>query len=252
MQYFGFDRPSFGIKTYGFGSNPDAAILALFAGGKQGAWYDPSDKSTLFQDVAGTIPVTKDGDQIGLMKDKSGNGYHATQSVSTARPLYKTNGVLHWFETDGVDDYIQSRFGRVLSQPISINLAVQVNAVSGNWSYVLDSESRTNRIYLVKDRSDAYNLSAGITIKNSSLSLIDNTVASIQCNSSNSNVSINGASYLNGDLGLDGTSGATFGANYAGNDTTKVKYYGIVIVDASTAERNNIVSYLAKKSGVTL
>lgn len=71
MQYFGFDRPSFGIKTYGFGANPDDAILALFAGGKQGVWYDPSDKSTLFQDVAGTVPVTKDGDPVGLMLDKS-------------------------------------------------------------------------------------------------------------------------------------------------------------------------------------
>lgn len=80
------------------------AIKGLFAGGKQGVWYDPSDKSTLFQDVAGTIPVTKDGDPIGLMKDKSGNDNHATQSVSTARPAYKTDGNLHWLEFDGVDD----------------------------------------------------------------------------------------------------------------------------------------------------
>lgn len=38
-----------------------------------------SDKSTLFQDVAGTVPVTKDGDPVGLIRDKSGNGNHATQ-----------------------------------------------------------------------------------------------------------------------------------------------------------------------------
>lgn len=102
MQYFGFDRPSFGIKTYGFGDS--FSPLELFAGGKQGVWYDPSDKSTLFQDVAGTIPVTKDGDPVALMRDKSGNGNHATQTVSTARPVYKTDGVLHWLEFDGVDD----------------------------------------------------------------------------------------------------------------------------------------------------
>ncbi len=70
MQYFGFDRPSFGIKTFGFGSS-EFSPLDLFAGGKQGAWYDPSDKTTLFQDVAGTVPVTKDGDPVGLMLDKS-------------------------------------------------------------------------------------------------------------------------------------------------------------------------------------
>lgn len=70
MQYFGFDRPSFGIKTFGFGSS-EFSPLDLFAGGKQGVWYDPSDKSTLFQDVARTVPVTKDGDPVGLMLDKS-------------------------------------------------------------------------------------------------------------------------------------------------------------------------------------
>lgn len=79
--------------------------LTLFKGGKQGVWYDPSDKSTLFQDVAGTVAVTKDGDPVALMRDKSGNGNHATQSVSTSRPTYKTNGALHWLEFDGVDDY---------------------------------------------------------------------------------------------------------------------------------------------------
>lgn len=45
--------------------------LTLFAQGQQGAWYDPSDLTTLFQDAAGTTPVTADGDPVGLMLDKS-------------------------------------------------------------------------------------------------------------------------------------------------------------------------------------
>jgi len=32
------------------------------------------------------------------MLDKSGNGYHAIQSVSGARPIYRTDGTLHWLE----------------------------------------------------------------------------------------------------------------------------------------------------------
>ncbi len=31
-------------------------------------------------------------------------GNHATQSTSAARPIYRTDGVLHWLEPDGVDD----------------------------------------------------------------------------------------------------------------------------------------------------
>lgn len=106
MQYFGFDRPSFAFKTFGFGANFDP--MTLFAGGKQGVWYDPSDKSTLFQDVAGTIPVTAHGDPVALMRDKSGNGNYATVTVSTARPVYKTDGILHRLSFDGVDDAMEA------------------------------------------------------------------------------------------------------------------------------------------------
>ena len=45
---------------------------ALFLDGStQGVWYDPSDNTTLFQDAAGTIPVTAVEQPVGLMLDKS-------------------------------------------------------------------------------------------------------------------------------------------------------------------------------------
>ena len=46
-------------------------IRALFAAGEQGVWYDPADFSTLFQDSAGTTPVTAVGQPVGLVLDKS-------------------------------------------------------------------------------------------------------------------------------------------------------------------------------------
>lgn len=59
----------------------------LFRSGEQGVWYDPSDLSTLFQDSAGTIPVTGVEQPVGLMLDKSGRGNHASQPTTTARPI---------------------------------------------------------------------------------------------------------------------------------------------------------------------
>jgi len=53
------------------------------------AWYDPSDYSNLFQDSAGTIPVTGVEQQVGLMLDKSGQGNHATQATATSRPILR-------------------------------------------------------------------------------------------------------------------------------------------------------------------
>ena len=48
-----------------------ARIESLFDAGEKGVWYDPSDFSTLFQDSAGTIPVTAVGDPVGLMLDRA-------------------------------------------------------------------------------------------------------------------------------------------------------------------------------------
>lgn len=52
-------------------------VLAMFSNGEQGCWYDPSDFSTLFQDAAGTTPVTAVGQPVGRILDKSGRGNHA-------------------------------------------------------------------------------------------------------------------------------------------------------------------------------
>lgn len=60
----------------------------LFAASEPGAWYDPSDMSTLFQDSAGTTPVTAVEKPVGRILDKSGRGNHATQVTTTKRPVY--------------------------------------------------------------------------------------------------------------------------------------------------------------------
>jgi hypothetical protein len=59
----------------------------LFGAGEQGGWYDVSDMSTLFQDSAGTTPVTAVEQPVGRILDKSGRGNHATQATTTKRPV---------------------------------------------------------------------------------------------------------------------------------------------------------------------
>jgi hypothetical protein len=81
----------------------------LFTGGVEGAWYDPSDLTTMYQ--SGTrgspgAPVAADGDPVGLILDKSGNGHDLTQAAAASRPLYKTAGGLRWLQFDGNDDML--------------------------------------------------------------------------------------------------------------------------------------------------
>lgn len=63
---------------------------------KQDIWLDPTDIATLFQDAAGTIPVTSVGDPVGLWKNKGtlGSDGDATQPVSAKRPVWTDAGVL--------------------------------------------------------------------------------------------------------------------------------------------------------------
>jgi len=88
----------------GIAHSGDFSPASLFAGGTEGAWYNPSDLSTLFQDSAGTTPVTASGQPVGKMLDKSGNGNHATQATAARRPTYTEDGGLAWLAFDGVDD----------------------------------------------------------------------------------------------------------------------------------------------------
>ena len=78
---FPFPRPFPGPSMVSFN------VLSLFASGEQGAWYDPSDFSTMFQDSAGTTPVTAVEQPVGLIRDKSGRNNHASQATSTSRPV---------------------------------------------------------------------------------------------------------------------------------------------------------------------
>ena len=80
----------------GGGFNP----ALLFAAGEQGAWYDPSDMSTLFQDSAGTTPVTAVEQPVGLVLDKSGNGNHASQPTAAARPVLSARKNLLTYSED--------------------------------------------------------------------------------------------------------------------------------------------------------
>ena len=76
-------------------SELQALITSLFSSGENGAIYIPkpivNGEQALFQDSAGTVPVTADGDPNGLMSDQSPNNINASQSTSAARPTYNAN-----------------------------------------------------------------------------------------------------------------------------------------------------------------
>lgn len=232
---------------------------SLFSGGVQGGWYDPSDLSTLFQDTAGTVPVTAVGQSVALMKDKSGNGNDLSQATASQCPTYQVDDSGHAYLTfssvgDGV---LRSSTAVALSQPSFIAAAF---SKYGDGSGVLFRLSNGNTSFL-----DLTNIATASRIASRTRY---NVGTVFQATSPVSAMPASTVKVLDGyasdtavDLFINGvatTSVANVAHSFADSCTFSVgniteKFYGglIVLKAITAAERVNIQGYLGSKSGVS-
>lgn len=251
---FSLDTTVSGIREFGFGANFDP--LDLFAGGKQGAWYDPSDKSTLFQDAEGTVPVTKDGDPVALMKDKSGNNNHATQTASAARPVYRTDGILHWLAFDGADDSMKTTTEHLPEW--SVYTASSAVTTSGTAVIYGSRSSDDTRSYIghlggkiIAGIGAVYNVTSGIAYVSNTpvVGVYIHDGVSVRLRQDGVDA------FLGEQVGIVTPSAVGYvGAlNNMGSPASLFKgnLYGILAINSVDASVGT-ESYLAKKSGVTL
>jgi len=229
--------------------------IQLFLANEQGAWYDPSDLSTLFQDAVGTIPVTADGDPVGLMLDKSGNGNHSSQSVSGRRSVYRTNGVLHWLEPNGVDNTMaMTPLESIIPQPFSVAVGFRDENPLGETLHIFDAVNSVSRIVLFgHDLSNKFTPFAGRADYDFSR-LQDDSVIDILFNGANSKISLNDAPYREGNYGDNGFKSLLLFGRFSNQQYLQGRFYGGVWVTADIGDSNRaqLKSYVAALSGVTL
>lgn len=134
---YGFALPRM-LTQPGAGGGTSFTPLSLFASGELGAWYDPSDLSSMFQDTAGATPVTTAGQSVARINDKSGRGNHLTQATAANRPTYQVDGSGNGYLLfDGVNDQMATAGAVGLSAPvISAFVGFQNTAtgLQGVWS----------------------------------------------------------------------------------------------------------------------
>jgi hypothetical protein len=248
------------------GFNP----ASLFANGEEGAWYDPSDLTTVWQDTAGTTPATA-GDPVGRIDDKSGNGNHATQSTPTARPTLQTSGGLYYLDFDGVDDGMTTAaVDFSVTENATLFAAVNKQTELANQSIVeLGATTNNQGMFTLTGRSGLAKYGAGS--RGTNLAFATTTDAAFAAPSKNV---VSGLVSITGDLAelrLDGTSVGVdntdqvdraylnaalniMARNNASANWLDGHLYGLIIRGASstTAEIEATESYLATKSGVTL
>lgn len=231
----------------GVAPNPDAAITALFAASEQGAWYDPSDFSTMFQDAAGTTPVTAVGQPVGRIKDKSGRGNHATQATSAARPVLQQDGAgKYYLAFDGVDDFIETS-GATWTADMDILLGAQ-----NSGACVSVHGATAIQFVLVAEASST---SASSIASNSPINYVNGTATTDQTRgalasawpvSTNAIIESQGADLLTSWGGGLRLGYYQFFAGFS-------RMYGLILREGMTpTQLTDVRNYIAGKTGVTL
>ena len=231
----------------------DQQILKLFANNEQGFFYDPNDLSTMFQDAAGTIPVTAAGQPVGLIRDKSGRNNHAFQTTSAARPILRQNAVTgaNYLEFDGVDDFLIT-----VSFPA---MGLGTTIFSGS----LCNKSSTSAIvargvggYIFQTSGSTQVQSLNNTIV---ISINGNTVATALYDPSGTGVTLQANSQTTTnpiiERGFNVSNPLIIGAfNSSGVALFRGNIYSLIGINrvATTPEITNIRNAIAKRLGVTL
>lgn len=248
-------------------------LASLFAKypAAQGAWYDPSDLSTLFQDSAGTVPVTAVGQPVGLQRDKSGRGNHRHQPTTASRPILRQDsGGRYYLEADGVDDclYTPGNVNFSGSDEVTICFGLQNSRITVTGAFLeLSSSWVTNNgaFSVFAPGSAAENVfftSKGTANANVLTALPVNTRATVtgrgKISTLTSLLRINGTQAANSAVSQgSGNYGSYplyfFRRNNASNPFMG-RDYGIAIIGKLLAgdELTTLEKWAAQKSGVTL
>ena len=219
---------------------------ALFADGAQGAWYDPSNPTSLFQDVGGTVPVTSDGDPVALIQDLSGNGNHAVQDVAPARPTWRTDGTLSWLEFDGADDRLVTPAVVYSDANLSIFAGIQYLAGGNAWGSI---KSAADSIVYVGLSSP---VNSGPTSNTGGQTYVNGTLAP------NDRIALRTALLNKSVVSVRNSQSAQFATSstfvaYSSTPPPAAILFGYIEIEGATPEMiEQAEQWMAHKTGVTL
>lgn len=227
-------------------------------------WYDLSDASLLGSTHTGTGGVTS-GTAVGYVTDKSGNGWHLTQSTANNRPVWSgsINGVA-CLTFDGSNDVLSSSASWPLSgDPSWTIFVVHTRAVTTS-GFPLSWGTRLGGSVNVNDDSIARWVIGAATFINMTPSSATNTgqIASATKPAGRANFL---TIFRNGSYAIGSSSITTTACSVAaaamnlGLSVAGPSYHNGTVGEAliysralSTAEHANVVSWLASRWGVTL
>ena len=236
---------------------------ALFTGGAPGAWYDPSVFSSVWQDVAGTVPATI-GQPVARLDDLSGHANHALQSLTAARPVLSVDAEGHrYLEFDGVDDILEAPAGPNHTQAsLAIGYRTALAGENGGAAFGV-GRFASGRFYLQTSYGSTRFImqpQTGAALSGMGLGAEEKHIASARVGPGSDDFSM----ATNNTPGTWAGAGAQemaltdeclhIGGRYHGSSHSATHFFGgIYIARAlSDVEMEALVGFLAKKTGVLL
>lgn len=225
---------------------------ALFASGQAGAWYDPSDLSTLWQDTAGTVPVAIAGQPVARIDDKSGNARHLIQASAAQNPTYQIDGSgKSYLLFDGVDDVFNVNLA--LSMSFDRMSAIRQVSWTGNDRIFAGSTSVEPRLYQASPSPSLAIYAGTAAVAHTGLAVGTNGVVTERFIAGGSKIAVNNGAYVTGNVGSTALTVLRVGASSAaGGSAANFRLYGLILRAGSLSDEEVVggQSWLAEKSGV--
>lgn len=252
-----------------FGGVWDTAPTTTILAG--GVTFEAGEGSLIFQavDSDSTFGVTANGtgdarvDNVSVRKLP---GNHASQATSASRPTYRTDGLRHWLEFDGVDDILlhASRMGFAVNPELLVSSALTPTS---------SSDEEVQRVFQLGSSTDdlagaggsqgwSWRYDGGNVIYDS---VTDNQTV-VATFSRLADSTYGDAKFYRNGVEISSTSkGNEFGVpvddqekfsifgDYDGANNVAGNFYGMVVSgDQSDSIRLPVEQYLAQLAGVTL
>ena len=150
------------LERTGGGGDPFAVLMATLGTGAAQLIAHPLEYGSMFQDRAGTVPVTESGQLVGLVLDAGGGGYHAEAISDPARGVFRDVGGFRYIEYNGTNTAYQTA---VLPAPgvdkaqVFAGLRKLSDALGGNVFEIGNIISENGSFLLRAPRSAAANFS---------------------------------------------------------------------------------------------
>ena len=226
------------LPVYGSPNRGALTPLALWTStpGVAGAWYDPTDLTSMFQDTAGTIAAVV-GSPVKRINDKSGNGNNAVTS-GIGPTVASFRGVPYLIFDGAVATAIGASFA--MSTPISRVSGIQQNSWAYNKAIFADPTSLVNTFLVQFGSSPFIDMYDGSHLSSlSQLPLGQRGVVNQCFNGASSSMTVNSLQPLTGNAGSNAASGLLIGGYALGSAGANFAWWGTAtIARVLTANEN--------------